>query len=297
MKCGIYEPPSYVAPLQILVFFSSMNFCCSFPTIHFVQGFRKVDPDRWEFANEGFLMGHKHLLKYIRRRKVSSSSASSSSSSSQVVLSQQQNVVPCVEIGQYGTDAETDRLRRVKQNLTMELVELRQQQQNTRIYLQSMEQRIRGTEQKQQRMMTFLARAMQNPAFINQLVKQKEKRNELEEAATRKRRWPIGQGCSQDAQGWNLSLVKAEPREFQEYGFEVSELESLALEMQGYGRGGKAHQEEMERREGVDKELDDEFWEELLTRRSEGELEMPGNEDEDVSLLADKLGYLGSSPK
>ncbi|XP_030451867.2 heat stress transcription factor A-6b isoform X1 [Syzygium oleosum] len=250
-------------------------------------GFRKIDPDRWEFANEGFLRGQKHLLKSIRRRKAPSS-----------LIPQQQAVGPCVEVGYFGPDGEVDRLKHDKQVLMLELVKLRQQQQNTRACLHAMEQRLQRTEMKQKQMMAFLARAMQSPAFLQQLLQQKEKRKELDEAVTKKRRRPIDRGpsCSQAAEPRRglvgTCSVKAEPLEFGDYSVEVSELEALALEMQGIGRVRQEVEEGLEDIEpppdGVDKDLDEGFWEELFSE---------GGEDEDVDLLANRLGYLGSSPK
>lgn len=184
----------------------------------------------------------------------------------------------------------------------MELVKLRQQQQNTRLYLQSLEERLRGTEKKQKQMMAFLARAMRNPAFLNQLIQQKEKRKELEEAITKKRRRPIDQvpsssrAVAESVLAASMASVKAEPLEFGDYGPEVSELEALALEMQGLRRATHGVQKGLEWEEGLgeaeklDKDLDEGFWEELLSERL-------GEEDGDVDVLADRLGYLGSSPK
>ncbi|KAA8543286.1 hypothetical protein F0562_021219 [Nyssa sinensis] len=257
-------------------------------------GFRKIDPDRWEFANEGFLRGQKHLLRNIKRRKAPSQ-----------LLPSQQPLGPCVEVGRVGLDGQVDRLRRDKQVLMMELVKLRQKQQNTRAHLQAMELKLQGTEKKQQQMMSFLARAMQNPTFIQKLIQQKEKRSELEEAISKKRRrpidqWPSGVGgeSSQCAEG--LNAIKVEPLYFGgPYGFEVSELEALALEMQGASRAKKdleEEHEELEHFEGADKEPDDGFWEELLNEKFDEELGIPGNEggdEEDMNLLANQLGPRG----
>ncbi|KAL1199810.1 Heat stress transcription factor A-7a [Cardamine amara subsp. amara] len=176
-------------------------------------GFRKIEAERWEFANEGFLVGQRQLLKNIKRRSSFTSPSPSSYD-------------PCFE------------LRKERQPLMMELVSLRQQQQATRCYIRALEQRIQGAEKKQRQMMSFLARAMQSPTFLLQLLKQRDKRiKELEDEAANKER-----------------------------GSSMSELEALALEMQGYGK--QRNMKEEEDHFVVESELDDGFWEELLSNES-----------------------------
>ncbi|KAF8379044.1 hypothetical protein HHK36_028471 [Tetracentron sinense] len=149
------------------------------------QGFRKVDPDRWEFANEGFLRGQKHMLKSINRRK-----PSHVQSHQQQPQVQSTSVGPCVEVGKFGLEEEVERLKRDKNVLMQELVRLRQQQQATDHQLQTMGQCLQGMEQRQQQMMSFLAKAMQSPGFLTQLVQQQNESNRYIDGVNKKRRLP-----------------------------------------------------------------------------------------------------------
>lgn len=239
-----------------------------------MQGFRKIDPDTWEFANEAFVRGQRHVLKNIKRRRTPNSQA----------LSSLQN--PNNEISRSSLD-EVGHLKHEKQVLMMELVKLKQQQQTTRAQLQAMELRLQGTEQKQQKMMNFLAKAMQNPDFIQKLVEH-GKRKEFQEAIKNH----IGESSQS---GGGSKFIKAEPEEFMENSsFHLSELEALALEIQGFGRLKRNQDEEQHNKDvefdGGEKELDDEFWEELFSERCDEQYA------DDVNFLADKLDFLGSSP-
>ncbi|XP_009395311.2 heat stress transcription factor A-1 [Musa acuminata AAA Group] len=142
-------------------------------------GFRKVDPDQWEFANEGFLRGQKHLLKNISRRK----------STHPHNQQQQPQTQSSIEVGKFGIEEEIERLKRDKNVLMQELVRLRQQQQATDQQLNTLGQRLQGMEQRQQQMMSFLAKAMQSPGFLAQLVQQNDSNRRIV-GVNKKRRLP-----------------------------------------------------------------------------------------------------------
>lgn len=199
----------YVFPLD-----TSFCVCPHFLLILFAitlyqQGFRKVDPDRWEFANEGFLRGQKHLLRTITRRKPAHGQ---SHQQAQQPHGHSSSVGACVEVGKFGLEEEVEMLKRDKNVLMQELVRLRQQQQSTDNQLQTMVQRLQGMEQRQQQMMSFLAKAVQSPGFLAQFVQQQNDNNRRISEANKKRRLRQ-EGIGEEGHSANFDgqIVKYQP--------------------------------------------------------------------------------------
>ncbi|XP_020247414.1 heat stress transcription factor A-3-like isoform X3 [Asparagus officinalis] len=136
-------------------------------------GFRKIGTDRWEFANEDFMRGKRTLLKYISRRR-----------SSQVQLGAQ--VGSSLDMGKLGAESEVQKLKREKELLMQEVVQLRQEHLMTVQKMDSLNQRMQSTEVRQRQMVSFLAKLLQSPVFLGHL-KQLKKQREIGSVRVRRR--------------------------------------------------------------------------------------------------------------
>ncbi|KAL3532638.1 hypothetical protein ACH5RR_006159 [Cinchona calisaya] len=139
--------------------------------------FRKIDSDRWEFANEEFQKGKKHLLKNIKRRKHHSQ-----------MLQHQGAGQHWLDSAKHRSETELQKLRNDQNILKMELLKLKQQQVNTENYLATVKERLRTTENKQKYMAIFMAKAFKNPLFVQCFIQKMKLKKALENGEVSKRR-------------------------------------------------------------------------------------------------------------
>ncbi|XP_022733554.1 heat stress transcription factor A-8 [Durio zibethinus] len=149
-----------------------------------IYGFRKIETDRWEFANDGFIRGQKDLLKNIARRKHSQGSEQRKSLQQQQPPQQQENSVgSCENNENIGLWNEVEKLKTDKNALMQELLKLRQCQETADNKVLLLKDRLQGMEKSQQQLLSFLIMAMQSPGFLVQLIKPKENNWRVAEAS------------------------------------------------------------------------------------------------------------------
>nr|CAB3473641.1 unnamed protein product [Digitaria exilis] len=144
-------------------------------------GFRKVHPDRWEFAHESFLRGQTHLLPRIVRRKKRGEGGAASCSSTGGDPHQYAATGRAIAGEDHHHHQEGDDDDHEERGALLEEVQrLRKEQAAIGEELAQMSRRLQATERRPDQLMSFLARLADDPDGVT--------RHLVEQAAEKKRR-------------------------------------------------------------------------------------------------------------